>query len=260
MTEAFSALNLSGRVILVTGGGSGIGRAAARLMAARGAAVVVADRDAAEGVLTVAQIESAGGQSAFVRVDVSIEAEVKAMVDFAVTRFGGLHGAFNNAGIASRSTPLAQIASGDWDKLIAINLTGVFLCLKYELLHMERSGGGAIVNTSSGAGVLGIPGFADYAASKHGVVGLTRSAAADYGAHGIRINAVLPGTVDTPLLHQARPADAAEQQLKVGSKGHPIPRLAGASEIAEVAAFLLSDASSYMTGAAIAVDGGYTAI
>jgi 2,5-dichloro-2,5-cyclohexadiene-1,4-diol dehydrogenase 1 len=258
MVPAYDRLNMTGRVIIVTGAGSGIGQATARLLAARGARVVVADVDEAGGRGTVEAIRALDGVAAFVRTNVADEDDVRAMVGFAVAEFGALHGAFNNAGRSSSGAPLTTMSLAAWRQVIDVNLSGVFLCMKHEIDYMLSNGGGAIANTSSGAGVVGFPHAIDYVASKHGVIGLTRAAAADYSSRGIRINAILPGGVDTPMLNSAMGTDPVVRQAV--EQGHPIGRLAQPVEMAEAAAWLLSDAASFVTGAAFAIDGGYTAV
>lgn len=254
--HAFASLALTGRVAIVTGAGSGIGARTARLLAGRGAAVIVADRDQAGCEETVAAIRDAGGQAEPSVVDITSEADVEAMVALAVSRFGGLHLAFNNAGISSRGTPLDSMPLEEWRRMLDVNLTGAFLCMKHEVAHMVAHGGGAIVNTASGAGVVGFPNVIDYVAAKHGVVGLTRAAAIDYATRGVRVNTVLPGGVETPMLIGAMGQDPVMRETIARSQ--PIGRLGQPSEIAEAVAWLLSDAASFVTGAAIAVDGGYT--
>jgi 2,5-dichloro-2,5-cyclohexadiene-1,4-diol dehydrogenase 1 len=256
MNGPYQRLGLTGRVIAVTGGSGGIGGATARLIAARGASVVVADRDIEGGRRVVAEIEGQGGAADFIRTDVSNEDEAQAMVQFAVRRFGGLHGAFNNAGIDNGHRAVADLPAAEWRQNVDVNLTGIFLCMKHEIQHMLAHGGGAIVNTSSTAGAVGCGNAAAYVSAKHGVVGLTRSGAIDYSARGIRVNAVLPGAVETPMLEKAL-SDPGVRALV--EQGHPIGRAGKADEIAEAVAWLLSAAASYVTGATIMVDGGFTA-
>jgi 2,5-dichloro-2,5-cyclohexadiene-1,4-diol dehydrogenase 1 len=255
MNTAYHKLDLSGRVIIVTGGGDGLGFAAARLMALRGATLVIADVDTARGEKAVQSLGELGANAAFIRTDVAVEEDAKAMVEFAVGRFGGLHGAFNNAGISGPVGPLADLSVQEWRRTLDVNLHGVFLCLKYELAYLQAHGGGAIVNTSSSAGAVGVTQAAAYVSSKHGVVGLTRVAALDYAQQGIRVNAVLPGSFRSPLLE--RVFENAEIRARIEG-GHPIGRVGEVDEIAETVAWLLSDAASFMTGACINHDGGYT--
>lgn len=252
----FDKISLEGRVILITGGTGGIGSATARLCAARGASVVIADLDAAAGEALLREITAGGGRAAFVRADIGREGDVEAIVAFAVSTFGGLHGAFNNAGIDTGHTAIADTSLDQWQRNVATNLTGTFLCMKYEIAHMLAHGGGAIVNTSSTSGTIATVTSADYTASKHGVVGITRSAAVDYSARGIRVNAVLPGGIATPMLMGALVGN--DPLRKVIEASHPIGRIGQPEEVAEAAAFLLSDAASFITGACLAVDGGFT--
>lgn len=250
-------VSLSGRIIIVTGGGSGIGQAAAVLFAQRGASVMVADVNETGGRKTVAAIEGNGGRADFLRSDISQESEVEALVKATVARFGGLNGAFNNAGMNVSSVRLAETSLENWRKVIEVNLTGVFLCLKHQIAYMELHGGGSIVNTASGAGLVGIVNSSGYVASKHGVVGLTRAAAIDYATKGIRVNAVAPGGTETPMVAMALENPEVAAAL---TAGHPIGRLGQPGEIAEAAAWLLSDAASFVTGVILPVDGGYTMV
>lgn len=256
LAGAFDRVSLAGRVITITGATGGIGSAAARLCAARGASVVIADLDDRAGNDLVAEIRDAGGEAIFLRVDVTRESDVAAMVEATVSTFGKLDGAFNNAGIGDDNGLLADLATPSWQKHLDVNLTGLFLCMKYQIPRMLAQGRGAILNTASTAGIAGIATAAHYVASKHGAVGVSRAAALDYATQGIRVNALLPGSTETPMVRQAFERSSELKELII--RGHPIGRLAEPSEIAETAAWLLSDAASFITGAAITVDGGYT--
>ncbi|MGH9048994.1 MAG: glucose 1-dehydrogenase [Acidimicrobiia bacterium] len=247
-----SAPELEGRVAIVTGGGSGLGRASSHALGRAGATVLVADVDAAGGDETVAAID---GPAAFLRVDVTEPDEVVGMVDHAVERFGRLDIAVNNAGMTGASAPTADYALDDWNRALALNLTGVFLCLKYEIAAMLASGdGGAIVNMASGAGLVGFAGLPAYVASKHGVVGLTRAAALEYVKAGIRINAVCPGSTRTPMLEGFMGGNPDIERAMTA--GVPLGRLGRPEEIAEAVVWLCSDAASFVVGHALAVDGG----
>jgi NAD(P)-dependent dehydrogenase (short-subunit alcohol dehydrogenase family) len=245
---------LEGKAALVTGGGSGLGRASAIALARAGATVTVADVDEQGGKETAALVsEEAGGDADFVRADVTQADEVEAMVDKAVARWGRLDCALNNAGTTGVSAPTADYTLDDWNRAIALNLTGVFLCLKYELPAMlER--GGAIVNMASGAGLVGFPGLPAYVASKHGVVGLTRAAALEYASQGVRVNAICPGSTRTPMLEGFMGGD--EQVERMMTRAVPLGRLGRPEEIAEAVVWLCSDAASFVVGHSLAVDGG----
>lgn len=251
---------LAGRSALVTGGGSGIGRATCLAMAREGARVTVSDLPGAGAEETVALVRAAGGEAHAVHADVTQPDQVAAMVQAALAAYGPLHCAFNNAGIAAMHVGAGGQRMGDislqsWERMLAVNLTGVFLCMAQEIAAMERSGGGAIVNTASVAGLVGLPGSNAYVVAKHGVVGLTRAAAIDHAAAGIRVNAVCPGYIDTPMITEAM-ARRGEQILGTV----PLRRLGQAEEIAQAVVFLCSDRAAFMTGAAMPVDGGYTTV
>ena len=250
----FDGKDFDGKVALVTGGGSGLGQAAAVLLAGRGARVVVADVNEDGGAETVRRCVAEGSEALFVGTDVTREDDVIALVATAVDRFGRLDAALNNAGTTGPSAPTADYTLEQWNGVIALNLTGVFLCLKHEIPQMVSQGGGAIVNTSSGAGLIGFAGLPGYVASKHGVIGLTRAAALEYVKAGVRVNAVCPGSTRTPMLEGFMGGDPAIE--KAMAQSAPIGRLARPEEIAEAMVWLLSDAASFMVGHALAVDGG----
>lgn len=248
------------KVALVTGGSSGIGRATSIAFAALGAKVTVADIDSKGGQYTVDTIKNRGGDAIFIKTDVSKESEVRALIDQVVLHYNRLDCAFNNAGILVRG-PNAQTilcSEEDWDKVIDTNLKGVWLCMKYEIPQMVKQGSGAIVNTSSIAGLVAMENSLAYNASKHGVIGITRAAALEYAKNGVRINAVCPGFIRTPMLEDSltskEEADALTERLKVTM---PMGRRGTPDEIAEAVVWLCSDAASFITGHPLAVDGGW---
>jgi NAD(P)-dependent dehydrogenase (short-subunit alcohol dehydrogenase family) len=247
----------TGKVAFVTGAGGGIGRAAALAFACEGASVVVVDVSEKENQQTARMIEEQGGRTHAVRCDVTRVEDVKAALDKAVETFGRLDFAFNNAGIEPRNpAPTADYDLEEWERIIAVDLRGVFLCMKYEIPLMLKNGGGAIVNTSSGAGVIGIKGSPAYTAGKHGVIGLTRAAALDYASQNVRVNAVCPGYIDTPMMGRFT-GGTAEGRAKVISE-EPIGRMGRPEEIANAVLWLCSDASGFVIGSAMVIDGGQT--
>ncbi|MGB9464236.1 MAG: SDR family oxidoreductase [Candidatus Acidiferrum sp.] len=248
---------LQGKVALVTGGTSGIGRDTAVLFAKSGAKVVVAGRREAEGKETLDLIRAAGGDGLFVKSDVSKAAEVHALVQNTVEKFGRLDVAFNNAGIEGTWVPIVEQAEEDWDRVIDINLKGVWLCLKYEIQQMlKQSGGGAIVNMASIAGLMGSAGAAPYGASKHGVIGLTKTAALENARSGIRINVVCPAVIETPMGNRL----FGEGEIrKFALSLHPIGRFGKPMEVAEAVLWMCSDRASFMTGQSLVLDGGFLA-
>jgi len=246
---------LDDKVAIVTGGSSGIGRACALAFVREGAKVVIADVDVEGGEETVHIIREAGGESIFVKTDVTKATEVEAMVNKAVETYGRLDCGFNNAGVGPVYCLTADYKEEDWDRIISINLKGVWLCMKYEIRQMLKQGKGAITNTASAVGLVGIENRPAYVASKHGVVGLTKVAALDYATAGIRINAVCPGYIRTPMLEHVWESDPEAE--KVATARHPIGRVGAPGEVAEAVVWLSSDAASFVTGHSLAVDGGW---
>jgi NAD(P)-dependent dehydrogenase (short-subunit alcohol dehydrogenase family) len=245
-----------GKCVIVTGAGSGIGCATALAFAAEGARLVLSDVQESQGQSTVSAARELGAEAEFVRVDVTRAADCAAMVERAVSRFGRLDVAFNNAGINIAAAPIADIDEAQWQRIVSTNLTGVFLCMKYEIAAMKRTGGGTIINTASVGGLIGTAGVTAYCATKHGVVGLTKSAALDHIKDGIRINAVCPGGTRTAMLEEWFKDPEVERAALAGT---PIGRMADPAEIARAVLFLATEHSSFLVGHAHVADGGLTA-
>ncbi|QCC52721.1 SDR family oxidoreductase [Halapricum salinum] len=242
-------------VAIVTGGSTGIGRSAAIRFAEEGASVVVADVNVDDGEQTVAAITDAGGEATFVETDVSDEADVEAMVETAVETYGGLDFAFNNAGIEGETGSASEQPTTNWERVIDVNLKGVFNCMRAEIPAMLESGGGSIVNTASIAGVVGFPGLSPYVASKHGVIGLTKTAAIEFSGDGVRVNAICPGVIETPMVQRSQ-EDSPEQMEQVKA-ATPMGRIGQPEEIGDAAVWLCSDDASFVTGESLVIDGGY---
>jgi NAD(P)-dependent dehydrogenase (short-subunit alcohol dehydrogenase family) len=247
------------KVALVTGGTSGIGRTAALAFAREGAKVILSGRREPEGIETVRRIETAGGQARFVRADVTDECDVQALVDATCSTYGRLDVAFNNAGVGEgTSCSIHEKPIDDYNRVMDTNVRGVFLALRYEIAAMLKNSRGAIVNASSVSGIVGFPGASVYVASKHAVLGLTKSAALEYAPLGIRINAIAPGGTETPLLNRITGGPGTEKRREFVAF-HPMGRIGTPEEIAEAVLWLCSDKSSFTTGHALVVDGGWTA-
>ncbi|SDU16814.1 NAD(P)-dependent dehydrogenase, short-chain alcohol dehydrogenase family [Pseudomonas pohangensis] len=246
----------TGQVALVTGAAAGIGRATALAFAAKGLAVVVSDVDENGGAQTVALIQGAGGVAHFVGCDVTRDAEVAALIARVLELYGRLDYAFNNAGIEIEKGRLAEGDEAEFDAIMGVNVKGVWLCMKHQLPVMLKQGGGAIVNTASVAGLMAAPKMSIYCASKHAVLGLTRSAAVEYARKNIRINAVCPGVIDTEMFRRAHEADPKKADFAAAM--HPVGRIGKAEEVAAAVLYLCSDAAAFVTGVALPVDGGAT--
>jgi NAD(P)-dependent dehydrogenase (short-subunit alcohol dehydrogenase family) len=258
-THRIMTRELEGLVALVTGAGNGIGRATALAFARAGARVVVSDVDDRHGEETVAQVRRAGGEAQLALADVAHEADVAKLIEGAVRSFGRLDVAFNNASISGVRAPTAALTEAQWAQTLAVNLTGVFLCMKYELAQMEKQGAGAIVNNASILGTVGFAGAAAYTASKHGVLGLTKVAAIEYASKGIRVNAVCPGFVAPPMLEKAGLLAHEKRSLALESL-HALERLGTSEEVAEAVSFLASPRASSITGHPLLVDGGFVSM
>lgn len=248
--------NFTGKVAFVTGAANGIGRATALAFAREGVNVVVADISEQGNQETARMIEDLGGRSLALKCNVTQSEDVKAALDKTIETFGRLDFAFNNAGVEQKNAATAEIEAQEWDRIVDINLRGVFLCMKYEIPLLLNQCGGAIVNTSSGAGVIGIKGGAAYAAAKHGVIGLTKSAALDYAAQNIRVNAVAPGYIDTPMMDRFTGGTSQGREQVISEE--PIGRMGQPEEIANAVVWLCSDAAGFVVGHALVIDGGQT--
>ena len=242
-----------GKVAFITGAASGIGRATAVAFAAEGARVAILDRTADALRETEAAVKDASGEVLAIACDVSKPKDVEAAVARAVETFGRIDCAFNNAGVENKAAPLHEIDLEEWDRILDINLRGTFVCMKHEIAQMVRQGGGVVVNTSSGAGIRGVAGGASYAASKHGMIGMTKSAALDYAKQNIRVNCVLPGNIATPMMDRFTGGD-----IQKAIDLEPVGRLGKPEEIAEAVLWMCSDVGGFVTGASIVVDGGWS--
>src|SRR5437763_125115 len=248
--------SFAGKVAFVTGAANGIGRAAALAFARKGANVVAADVSEEGNQQTIRMIEALGGRALAVRCNVTRAADVKAALDKTIETFGRLDFGFNNAGVEQPVTPAADLTEEEWDRIVDIDLRGVFLCMKYEIPLMLKQGGGAIVNTSSGAGVKGIAGQAAYCAAKFGVIGLTKAAALDYAAQNIRVNAVCPGIIDTPMMQRFTGGTPTGVARVIAQE--PVGRMGKPDEIAAAVLWLCSDPAAFVVGHALVIDGGQT--
>jgi NAD(P)-dependent dehydrogenase (short-subunit alcohol dehydrogenase family) len=242
-----------GKTAFITGAASGIGRATAVAFAAEGARVVVTDRVEAALQETAEYVKESGGEVLAIACDVSKPEEIEAAVAQAVNTFGRIDCAFNNAGVENKATPLHEIELEEWDRILSINLRGTFVCMKHEIAQMVRQGSGVVVNTSSGAGIRGVAGGASYAASKHAMIGMTKSAALDYAKQNIRVNCVLPGNIATPMMDRFTGGD-----IQKAIDLEPVGRLGKPEEIAEAVLWMCSDLGGFVTGASIVVDGGWS--
>jgi NAD(P)-dependent dehydrogenase (short-subunit alcohol dehydrogenase family) len=243
----------NGKVAFITGAGSGIGRATAVAFAAEGARVAILDRSAEALRDTEAAVRKVGGEVLTIACDVAEPEQVEAAVARTVEAFGRLDIAFNNAGVENKASPVAEIELDEWDRILDINLRGTFVCMKHELAQMVRQGSGVVINTSSGAGIRGVAGGAAYAASKHAIIGLTKSAALDYAKSNIRVNAILPGNIETPMMDRFTGGD-----IQKAIDLEPVGRLGKPEEIADAVLWMSADLGAFVTGASISVDGGWS--
>lgn len=249
---------LTEKVILVTGGSTGIGRATSKILAQEGARVVIMDVQDEQGEQTAAAIKSAGGLAEYHHADVTDYEQVRALITSIADNYGKLDGALNNAGIEGPAIKILDYSLEDWERVLRVNLTGVFVCMKCEVEQMSKQGsGGSIVSTASVAGLVGLPGASSYNSAKHGVVGLTKTVALEYAARNLRVNAVCPGFIDTPMLGRVTDASEKIRDKLIGQV--PMKRVANPDEIGNAVAWLLSEKSSYVTGVALPVDGGWVA-
>jgi NAD(P)-dependent dehydrogenase (short-subunit alcohol dehydrogenase family) len=247
---------IKGKVALVTGGGSGIGRATALLFAQEGAAVAIADINLEQGKTAAVEIEMAGGEAIFIACDVTSPGDCRAAVEKTVATFGGLHILFNNAGIIRRADVITT-TEDEWDRVMAVNVKSIFLMSKFAIPHMVKAGGGSIINASSGWGLRGGSNAVSYCASKGAVINMSRAMAIDHGKDNIRVNAVCPGDTDTPMLHdEARQLGQPEEDFMAEAANRPLRRYAQPIEIAQAVLYLASDAAGYVTGSALVIDGG----
>jgi NAD(P)-dependent dehydrogenase (short-subunit alcohol dehydrogenase family) len=256
LTIDMNEQSFTGKVAFVTGAANGIGRAAAIAFASKGASVVVADVAERANQETARLVQGAGGRALAVKCDVTRSEDVQRALEATIEAFGRLDFAFNNAGVEYRIAPLADISEQEWDRIVDIDLRGIFVCMKHQIPLMLQYGGGAIVNTSSGAGIKGFKGGAAYVAAKHGVVGLTKAAALDYAQSNIRINAVCPGIIDTPMMDRFSGGTAEGRQAVIAQE--PVGRMGTPEEIAAAVTWLCSDAAAFVVGHAMVIDGGQT--
>lgn len=247
---------LDGKVVLVTGGAGGIGAAACHVLSDAGASLVISDIAEDAGQALARSLSERNREAIFLTADLSSESEIEALVAKTVAHYGRLDGALNNAGKEQHNLPLDELTSEQWNSVIQIDLTAVFLCIKHQVRAMMANGGGSIVNTASGLGQIAIPNAAEYIAAKHGVIGITRAAAADYGAKGIRVNAILPGIVRTPMMERLSSDTSFSQHVEKLKMRHLMQRFAEPHEIGEAAKWLLSEGASFVNGIALPVDGG----